>query len=306
MKYLAVTKSPSEKFIKLALRQIGWNEADFQKFVHLGHPKEDYYKTSDKYPIYAVADGVTLIQYLIEKKEYPNPSPAGEVARIFCEEAVREAEKRYANFSESDIGEVFVTANEAVRKYNAENGRTPETSDYWFNDLYAATGAFIVIKENVVYWASICDSYVIYLDSNGTLKFKSPDCDSLAEAEAPEYAGKSSGPIAKAQYTWRVRRNCLNEEGKRIGYGVITGEPNANVYLSSGKFTIENGDLVLLATDGFEEYIKLPEFITLLNSWPADLEPKLKEFTQIKSEEDPDKFGRERTLIACKIENSVI
>ena len=301
MKYLAVTELPSKEFIKLALKQMGWNDEDFQKFAHAGHPQEDYYLISDNYPIFVVADGVTLIQYLIEKKEYPNPSPAGDIAKIFCEEIIRESEKRYGGFSEKDLKEVFNTANEAVRKYNEENGRTLGNLDYWFKDLYAATGAFVVIKGGIVYWASICDSYVVHFDKEGALNFESPNCDLLAEVKPKAFEGDLKDIKALTQYRWGMMRNGLNREGERTGYGVITGEPNASTYLSSGKFEVHDGDLVLLITDGFEEYIKLPEFISLTNSWPDDLESKLKNFTRVKAKEDPNKFGREKTLIARKI-----
>lgn len=283
---------------------MGWTDGDFRKFAHLahlGHPREDYFQVSGAYPIFAVADGVTLIQYILEKKEYPSPSPAGEVARMFCKEVIHEAEKRYENFSETDIKEIFRIANDAVGKYNLANGRSPENLDYWFNDLYAATGAFAIIKNGNVYWASICDSYIAHFDNNGTLKFKSPACNSLAEAKPSAFKGNRNDPREKVMYTWRFLRNSMNEAGQRTGYGVITGESEASSYFSYGRLEMNGGDLLVIFTDGFEEFFKLPDFIALLNEWPENIEFRIKEFTKGKAEEDPDKFGRERTLIACKV-----
>jgi len=300
MNYFAITEPPSKKFVRLTLEKMGWGPEDFKKFSHHKHSGEDFLSISKKYPIFAVGDGVTLIQYLLEKKEYPNPSPAGEVAKIFCDSVIREAECRYKNFSENNTLEVFEYANGTVRKYNEKNGRTNDSVDYWWNDFYASTGAFVVIKENWVYWASICDSYVLHFDGNGMCKFKSPECNSFEEAAAPQYDRALNDPIAKAQYTWRYKRNGINAERKKVGYGVITGELNANLYLAKGGFKVESGDLILVITDGFEKYIEIPEFISILNKSNFSEEEFVK-FTAGKVEEDPNKFGHERTIIAIRI-----
>ena len=299
MKYFSILEAPSEKFIEFAIKKMGRKMEDFSQS---GHVQEDFLLKSEKYPIFVVADGVTLIQYILDKKDYPNPSPAGDVARIFCEEFIKIAEEKYNSFQESDIGKIFETVNEAVGKYNSEHGRTKETVDYWDNDFYAATAAFVIIKEDKVYWGSICDSYVTHFDKNGLLKFCSPKCNELKQAEAPKFTSDTSDQKAKAMYAWNTNRNGINKNGERIGYGVVTGEPEALEYLSVGSFSIKQGDLVAILTDGFEDYIKLPEFISLFTSWPTDLESQIKNFTYKKAEEDPETFGHERSLIVIKSE----
>lgn len=298
MKYVSLLETPSEKFIELEVRKMG---LDPEKFRNTAHPQEDFLCVSGKYPIFIVADGVALIQFLIEKKEYPNPSPAGDVARIFCEEALKAAEARYESFGESDIKEVFRVGNNAVGEYNRRHGRTKDTVDYWHTDFYAATAALVVMKENQVYWGSICDSYVMHFDAKGTLGFRSPDCNTMVQAEAPKFAGDSSDEKARAQYAWRVKRNGVNEKGERVGYGVVTGEPEALLYLASGSFSVQEGDLISVLTDGFEEYMKLPEFVSLFTKWTDDLEFQVKKFTTTKIDEDPEKFGHERTLVAVSV-----
>ncbi len=299
MKQFSIIEPPSEKFVKLALTRMG---REFDEFGSKDHPQEDFIKISDKHPIFVVADGVTLIQSILDKQEYPNPSPAGDVARIFCEEFIRTAEEKYSSFEESDIRQIFDIANKAVGKYNAEHGRTKETVDFWNNDFYAATAAFVVIKDSRAYWGSICDSYVTHFDKNGSLQFFSPKCHELRQAEAAKFMGNISDQKAKAIYTWSTNRNGINEKGERIGYGVVTGEREASEYLSVGSFLIETGDSIALLTDGFEDYLKLPEMATLFVSWPVDIESQLKNFTYRKAEEDPEAFGHERSLIAIKID----
>lgn len=241
-----------------------------------------------------------MIQYILDKKDYPNPSPAGDVARIFCEESIKVAEEKYNSFQESDIIEIFKAANKTVGKYNKEHGRTKETVDYWDTDFYAATAAFVVIKEDKVYWGSICDSYITHFDKNGLLKFSSPKCNELRQAEAPKFTGDISDQKAKAVYAWSTNRNGTNEKGERIGYGVVTGEPEALKYLSVGSFSIVREDLVAILTDGFEDYMRLPEFISLFTSWPIDLESQIKNFTYTKAKEGPETFGHERSLIVIR------
>lgn len=113
--------------------------------------------------MFAVADGVTL--KLDEKGNYPNPSPAFDVAKIFCETVVAEGEKIFENADADSVQEIFRTANDAVEVYNATHGAQA---------LYGATGAVAIVKEKRVFWGSICDSYVAHFDESGILRFKSP------------------------------------------------------------------------------------------------------------------------------------
>lgn len=292
MKYFSILEPTSKEYIKITAKELGFSEDEYSNYVH---PQEDYLSISEKYPIYVVADGVTLIQNLIDRKIYPNPSPAGEVAKIFCETVVKEVENGYENFKKSDLKKIFRTANKAVGDYNMQHGRTKESVDYWNNDFYAATGAFAIIKDDIAYWASICDSYVMYFGKDEIL-FKSPACDKLADIDTPRFEGELNDRKSKIRYTWSVRRNGMRG-GKRIGYGVITGEPEAENYLCTGGFRIHNGDLIAILTDGFEEFMGEQDFMSLFRNWPTDLESQVKKYTEIRSHSDPDRFGHERSLI---------
>jgi serine/threonine protein phosphatase PrpC len=296
MKTFGITEPPSKEFLEFALKKHQINIKDIKQ----KHPLEDFFLISKKYPIFVVADGVTLIQYLVDKKEYPNPSPAGEVARIFCESLIKSAGEKYESFQESDIKEIFKIANEEVRKYNKQQGRTKENSDFWDRDLFAATASFVVIKDDTAYWGSICDSYVAHIRNNKVL-FRSPECNSRIETKSPVFEGDTNNTKEKTKFVWKNNRNGVNNKGKLIGYGVITGEESANLYLNSGSFKIEQGELVLILTDGFEEYLNSPDFLSVFEKWPEDLEKIFKEFTISKNLENPDKFGHERSLVAVLI-----
>lgn len=296
MSVFSVLEKADERFIKRALGKLGWSDEE----IHAGgiHGQEDFLLTSQRYPIFSVADGVTLSQLLIDKKEYPDPSPAGEVARIFCEAAMSAAEEHYERFQESDLAGVFKAGNAAAGEYNRAQGRTKETINYWDKDFYTATAAFAIVKERRVYWASICDSYIAHIGSVGSLRFISPRHETLVEAPPPQLERRGKGARQWAEETWHRLRNALDAEGRRIGYGVVTGEESAVRYLSTGSFELAAGDALVLVTDGFEPYLALPDFRALLLSG-GDLPRKVREYTVQEIAEDPETYGHERSLIVA-------
>lgn len=276
------------------LDKFGFTIDEIEKY---SHPQEDYFEISGKFPIFAVADGVTL-EYSGGK--YPNPSGAGEAAKIFCEAVIKEAEKSYPKFAVSDIRKVFSKANFEIGKYNTKQGRVKNKIDYWDFDLFAATAAFIVIKDGYVYWASMCDSSVMHFDKRGKLKFSSPECWRDLRKNLP--ADWAEIPEDDRRKTIRkVYRNGVDKKGNLIGYGVITGEKTAEKYLNYGRFLVGAGDMIAVLSDGFENYMKLPEFIDIFKKWQGDLEDQIKRFTAKKSLVDPKSFGHERTLVVVKI-----
>ncbi len=268
---------------------------DFPKCLH---PREDFHKISKKYPIFAVSDGVTL--ELDKKGNYPKNSGAGKVAKIFCEMIIKEAEKKYGDFTVPDLKKIFSEVNLKVAKYNQSSGRTKGKLNYLDFDLFSATGSYVVIKNKIIYWASICDSSVVHFKKDGSIGFKSPDCWKLLRENLPKHWMKIPESERK-KIIRKTYRNGVDRNGKLIGYGVITGEKEAERYLQFGKFEVEDGDLVIILTDGFENYIKMESFVKLFLYWPKDIKSKFKKITKQKSIEDPNNFGRERTIIAIKI-----
>jgi serine/threonine protein phosphatase PrpC len=296
MKVFKIFEPISEVLLKTLgiLDKFGFTVGEIKKY---SHPQEDYFEISKKFSIFAVADGVTL-EYSGGK--YPNPSGAGEVAKIFCESVIKEAEKLYSKFVVSDIKKVFSKANFDVEKYNIKQGRVKNKINYWDFDLFAATAAFVIIKNDYVYWASMCDSSVTHFNKSGKLKFSSPECWQDLRKNLPA----NWDEIPECERRKEIRktyRNGIDKKCNLIGYGVVTGEEIAEKYLNFGKFPIESGDIVVVLTDGFENYIKLPEFIDMFKKWPEDLKKQVESFTAKKSLDNPKKFGHERTLIAVKI-----
>ena len=67
--------------------------------------------------------------------------------------------------------EIFKESNNKVNEYNQKSGKVifREIS----RNFYAATGAFVIIKNTKAYWASICDSFVAHFDKEMNPKFMS-------------------------------------------------------------------------------------------------------------------------------------
>jgi hypothetical protein len=267
------------------------------KLKTAAHPQEDYLKVSAKLPIFVVADGVTL--EFKKDGTYPNPSGAGEAAKIFCETLVGELERRLAHFKETDIQEAFTIANKAVGEYNRSQGHTKDTSNFWDEDLFAATTAFAVCKDRRVYWASLCDSFVLYFNSDGKQIGKSAVCWPNERQKKFLPHDWNMRPEEDRKKTIRkVYRNGLNPDGERIGYGVVTGEAAALKYLNVGNVEVQKGDLMFLVSDGFEPYLSLPEFVELFRKWPADLESQVRAKTIEMGQKDPGRYAHERSIVA--------
>jgi len=259
------------------------------------HPQEDFLYLSNKYPIFAVADGVTL--NVAANKNYPSKSSAFEAAKIFCQAVVSEAEGRYQVFKEKDLKEIFELGNGAVRQYNISQGRTKKTVNYYDVDLFSATTAFLLIKNKKLFWFSLCDSGVKLFSKKGKEMFSSPD----GWDYFPKNWKEGKNERKKIIERHRDYRNAVSGTGKLTGYGVVDGEDSAESYLNFGVLNIKHGDLIFAYTDGFENYFNFKKFIELFKLWKGDLAFRLSAIISKKSEQNPKKYGKEKTLIAVSI-----
>lgn len=257
MKYISILELPSKEAIQLFAEK-----RDIAHYVeeNYRHPQEDFLVVSDIPPVFVVSDGVTLdVMKLVESdKKYPKPSPAGNVAKIFCQAVVNGAQERYATFSERDIINIFKDANNEVAKYNQKVGKSDISGN--ITDYYAATGAFVIVKDSKAYWASICDSFIAHFDKEMNPKFIS---SGLCEP-----------------------------------YAVINGEERMASHLESGVLSLEKGDWVFVFTDGFEHYVKHSDFLKLFKEQDRNIKKRIAKFSEMMNLKDPEKYGHERSLIA--------
>lgn len=259
MKHISILKQASKEFIEaFAVRH------NLTRYLEdYSHPQEDYLIANEDEAIFVVSDGVTLnYEHIIKKNgKYPNPSPAGEVSRIFCEGFIKYAKELKGGIDGGEILEVFKKANKEVAKYNNVVGKSEISGNQ--TGYFSATGAFVVIRGGRVYWGTICDSFVAHFDKDMNLKFFS--------------------------------------SGKCSPYAVINGEEKMTEYLEKGVLTVSENDRVLVFTDGFENYVRDEKFTKLFRIWDETLEKRIHEFSEQMSRTFPEKYGHERSLISVLI-----
>jgi hypothetical protein len=260
VKYISIIEQASKEAVKIFAEKRNLAEYFGDSYEH---PQEDYLLTQENPPTFVVSDGVTLnFRKLIESgKKYPNPSPAGEVSKIFCESVIKSVSTKYENFDHRQLDEVFKEANKEVKKHNDAVGK----SDILGNptEFYSATGSFIVFKNGKSYWASICDAFVAHFDKEMNLKFFS--------------------------------------SGRCSPYAVINGEEKMVDNLEKGVLDLEKDDRVFVLTDGFEHYMRNLYFLEIFKNWDDSIKSKIAEFSKKMNLKDPENYGHERSLIAVLV-----
>lgn len=270
-------------------------------------PNEDAFKFSKKYPIFAIADGVTLFGR-DKNGNYPHPSGAKIVADVFCERSVELLEKNYQDFDLKTVKKAFKYANSKIKEINDKAGRTRKTVNFFDFDFFHATAALAVIKENKLFYGRIHDCQIAVINKNGKIKLSLTEpwkweAGKRALARRPKN-WKSLCEKEKEVYHHKYERNGVIGRGILAGYGVLTGEEAALRYLEIDSLNLEKGDIVLIYTDGFEHYIKLKEFLDIFVNWEKNGEKKtelaLKKFSKKQAKRDLVKYGLERTIIAAR------
>lgn len=260
MQYLSILEQPTKEAIRAFAEKRNLTEHLPESYKH---PQEDYLIASNSSPIFVVSDGVTLnFKKIVEDNaKYPNPSPAGEVAKIFCEAVVKGASEKYSEFDAGKIIDVFKEANDAVSQYNHRVGKSEVSGN--ITGFYAATGSFVIIKNDKAYWASICDSFIAHFDKEMNIKSMST--------------------------------------GLCTPYAVINGEERMAEHLEKGVSDLATGDRIFVFTDGFEHYVKNIDFSNLFRDWNDDLKERIAEFSKEMNLKDPENYGHERSLIAILV-----
>jgi hypothetical protein len=260
MQYFSTLEQPTKEATRAFAKKRNLTEHTPETYQH---PQEDYLIASNSPSVFVVSDGVTLnFKKIVENKtKYPSPSPAGNVAKIFCEAVIKSTHDRYGKFDAGQIVEIFKKANGEVKKYNEQVGESDISGN--ITGLYAATGSFVIIKDDKAYWASICDSFVAHFDKEMNVKFMS--------------------------------------SGLCSPYAVINGEERMAEHLEKGVLDLINGDHIFVFTDGFEHYVKNIDFLKLFKSWNENLKKRIAQFSNEMNLKDPENYGDERSLIAILV-----
>ncbi len=106
-------------------------------------------------------------------------------------------------------------------------------------------------------------------------------------------------PEARAIVRRDYRNNLNNiQNGTCVSFGAITGEDSAINFIKSGQIELSNGDLVLVYSDGFTNFLCNNEFISQIINFNKN---KFENYIEMKSQSDYEKYGKEKTLVLFKI-----
>lgn len=260
MKHISILEQPTKEAIQAFAKKRDLQEHLPETYQH---PQEDCLVDSETPPVFVVADGVTLnFMKLIETDtKYPNPSPAGDVARIFCDAVIEQAKENYSSVDENEAINIFKEANKKVGEYNNKVGKNKVSGN--ITDFYAAAGSFVIIKDTKAYWVSICDAFVVHFNKDMNKKFMS--------------------------------------SGSCSPYAVINGEERMVEHVEHGVFDLKPGDRLFVFTDGFEHYMKNQDFLNLFKNWADDLNDRIAQFSHEANLDDPEKYGHERSIIGVTV-----
>ena len=272
------------------------------KYGHLT-PTEDSFANTDT--IFAVADGVTrdpsydmnFKEKSFEEilKDYPKQSGAKFAADEFTSVFVKTIQKH------KDVRQSFIETNKAIELLNKKYVPEP---DYLVNDYYACVASGGYIENGILYWGVIGDCGVIVYDKEGVVKLKTPNPYAVFEDYVKK--GKITFKWELAEGRKFVRSEFRNKpektiDGKRASFGVLTGEKEAEQFIYTGELRLDKDDLVVFYTDGFEPVLEdFSFFKSLYQNDENVIGQGLLEFDKQMTTKDPDKYGKERTLIAVK------
>lgn len=216
-----------------------------------GRPREDFFAYNSNTGAFAVADGVGLWEGIEYVGKYPKSSGSGRLSKAFCEAFVH----HFARYPRASVMDGFVAGNTAAKEINRDRSKYDVFRKH--RGLFAATAAMACIKGRTLNWAHICDAGVMVIGANGKVKLHKDGCRQHFPwpNDVRDYEISTWTLFART-----LVRNAISKENKLLGYGVITGEPEAERYLESGAYRLSPNDVVVLHTDGFAPYLALPEF----------------------------------------------
>ena len=255
-------------------------------------PVEDQFYASNDEAI--VADGVTRdpigisdfskYSHEVFLEKYPRPSGAEIAAKEICD--------TFSKTSGSLINKL-VKCNENIKMLNE---KYIPNCDYLENDYYAAVASCIKIESDILHYAYISDCGVIVYDKFGNVKFQTEDDKRLYSDPYINKIGISWDLPEARVIVRRDYRNNLNNivNGKCVSYGAITGEDSAIKFIRSGKVELSKGDIILVYSDGFYDFLHEKDFISQILNFETK---KFESFVEEKSQNERGKYGGEKTIV---------
>lgn len=242
-------------------------------------PEEDFCYIDNN--LFCVADGVTrdLIggeirpypktqeEAIYIAEHYPNPSGAFEASKIIATNFVKYLKSISGKIEEKTIEEAIKFANKAVWKIN-ENRKI----DYIGEDLYCSVAVGGAITEEYLYCFGIGDCYIKVFDEYKNEIFTTQNDHFCLEEYEEEFLKKGlyswMDPRSRVLVRAGIRNNpIISYNGKKVGYGALTGEDTAMNFVKIYKVSMERAKYICAYSDGCMPYFENKEEVekTLTN-----------------------------------------
>lgn len=201
-----------------------------------------------------------------EKRIYPFNDFSAEALDVLRSATIDTTHRliRKGRFSEESMGEILSKLNGEMRVLNVAKGKQfGDTENY---DLIEAVGAVSVIIDGTLYFGMLEDCYINVLRGRNLKDKVSVNYQIMKSKKFLDdiFAGERSytlldtslknAPVPKDwEFYWctRLRNNpaIVDENGDRMGWGSLTGEPGAEEFFQTGSVKLKKKDHVLLVTD---------------------------------------------------------
>ncbi len=197
-------------------------------------PNEDYLISDEDQGLFIVADGVTR-----PHSEYPGqgPSAAYTAAKVFCQSAFKTLKSGLPRCTDGHAVERMLS--DAFSEGNAEVAQWNKTwlQTHQENKLYkpAVVALCAVVYKESLYYCYIGDCIGVLIRGN---------CRHVFAERQTQAASKLH--LTKEQ----LYLNYVNNPGGKHAYGILNGDPLACAMTVNSHFALENGDHIILSTDG--------------------------------------------------------
>ena len=250
---------------------------------------------------FSVADGVGRT---IPENQLDAVTSSYGAAETFCNRTARTLA-----VGSKTLHEAFAYANEGICDLNEAAGITSETVDYLGRDYMCCTAiaGTILAHPNRFAYGCIGDCGVFVYDKDFFPVFISENPVGILESFREGWRFLED----RERYLF-WRRELRNRASRRMTYGVLTGEPSALAQVKYGYVDLDEGDTVVLFSDGvypfiFERFFRMQ--VAGLLKMEATGEEKcmmLRQYLDVATRElavrEVGNLDDDRTLIAFAIE----
>ncbi len=254
-------------------------------------PDEDFVKVDGNY--FAVFDGVPVLF----QDPYPNPSPGQKAAETGANSVIEFLKKSDLKPLER-LKEAFDFGNQKIKKLNDDLGVTPKTVDYISKQYAATVGVAGFIDNGVFYYGQISDCGIMALDQFGNRELDIISAGQLVSPFLAQFENRGDfAPGSQEEHVY-FRSKVVNHqeiefEGKKLNFGVLTGEKNAVQFVRYGAYELIPGNTVLLYSDGFLPFVFDKDFAKIVLGGSKE---KIEEEILVREALDK-KFATEKSLI---------